>query len=128
MARVTKRILIIDDEQAILHAVARYFTRIGFEVDCACELEEAEALVAHCRYDLVIADLALSDRFGTEGLEIVRYIHHSSPRTRIVLLTGHGSPAVEREALRRGCDRMLYKPKPLLELAKIAVELTGSAA
>lgn len=125
---MSKRILIIDDEQSILHAVARYFTRIGFDVDCACELEEAEALITHHRYDLVIADLALSEHHGTEGLEIVRYIHHCAPRTRIVLLTGQGSPSVEKEALRRGCDRMVYKPKPLLELAKIAVELTGSAA
>ncbi len=125
---MSKKILIIDDELTILHAVTRYFTRLGFDVDCASELEEAEALVTHRRYDLVIADLALSQNFGTEGLEIVRYIHHCAPSTRIVLLTGYGSPAVEKEALRRGCDRMLYKPKPLVELARVAVELTGSAA
>jgi len=126
---VTKRILIIDDEAAIRSAVERYLTRAGFEVQCASELEEAEALVAHVAYDLVIVDLSLSQHHsGTEGLELVRFIRRHCLKTRVIVLTAHGSPAVEKEARRRGCDAFVHKPKPLGELAKLAEELIGSAA
>ena len=125
---MAKRILMVDDQDSILHAVDRFFTRAGFEVDCAHELEEAEALVTHIAYDLVIADLSLSEKGSTEGLEIVRYVRRCCPRTRVIILTAYGSPAMESEALRRGCDRFLLKNKSLSELVKIAAELTGSAA
>jgi two-component system OmpR family response regulator len=125
---VTKRILLVDDEEPILHAIGRYLTRGGFAVDCARELEEAEALLSCISYDLVIADLALTEPQSLEGLEIIRHARRTSPRTRLILLTGHGSPTVEKEALRRGCDTMVMKPKALPELVKIAVALMGSAA
>ena len=125
---MAKRILIVDDQDPILHAVDRFFTRAGFSVDCAHELEEAEALVTHIAYDLVIADLSLSEKGSTEGLEIVRYVRRCCPRTRVIILTAYGSPAMENEALRRGCDRFVLKTKSLSELVKIAAELTGSAA
>jgi len=125
---VAKRILIVDDQDSILHAVNRFFTRAGFVVDCAHELEEAEALVTHIAYDLVIADLSLSEQGSTEGLEIVRYVRRCCPHTRVIILTAYGSPSIESEALRRGCDRFVLKPKSLSDLVKIAAELTGSAA
>ena len=126
---MTKRILIIDDEPAIRHAVDRYLTRAGFDVQCARELEEAEALLAHVPYDLVIVDLSLSGHpSGTEGLELVRFVRRHRPSTRVIVLTAHGSPWVEKEARRRGCDALVHKPKPLSELARLAMELIGSAA
>jgi DNA-binding response OmpR family regulator len=123
---VSKRILILDDEESILFAVKRYFTRIGFAVDCARELEEAEALATHTAYNLVIADLSLSDSGSVEGLEIIRYVRRNCPTARVILLTAHGSPSVEKEAFRRGADAFLHKPKPLAELAVIVTRLTES--
>jgi len=124
---VSKRILILDDEESILFAVKRYFTRIGFTVDCARELEEAEALSTHTAYNLVIADLSLSDSGSAEGLEIIRYVRRNCPTARVILLTAHGSPSVEKEAFRRGADAFLHKPKPLAELASIVTRLTETA-
>ena len=104
----------------------RYFARCGFTVDCARELEEAEALTAFNEYDVAIVDLSLHDHSGKEGLEILRHLRRSRPRTRTILITAHGTPSIEREAFRRGCDAFVHKPKPLAELVKIANLLTGS--
>jgi len=125
---VTKKLLIVDDEDSIRHAVKRYFAQRGYQVDCARELEEAEALATFNRYDVVILDLSLRDHCGMEGLEILRYIRRLHPRTRMILFTAHGSPELEREAFRRGCDAFVHKPKPLPELAKIATSLLRSCA
>ena len=122
------RLLIIDDEETILFALKRYFTRLHYQVVCATELEEAEALIAHECFDLVIADLSLTAGGSTEGLEMLRFLRAKCPRTRVVLLTAYGSPAVEREAKRRGADVFLHKPQPLLALARIASQLLGGEA
>ena len=122
-----RRLLVIDDEETILFALTRYFRRIGYTVDCARELEEAEALATHIEYDLVLADLSLTDS-GYEGLEILRYLRWNCPNARVILLTAYGSPVVEREALRRGAHALLHKPRPLADIARLAAELTRGAA
>jgi DNA-binding response OmpR family regulator len=125
---VTKRLLIVDNEETILFALQRYFTRVGFIVDCARELEEAEALATHTPYDLVIADLALTTIGSTEGLEIIRYLRNARSSARVIMLTAHGSPGIKREAYRRGVDVFLDKPRPLAEIARVAERLTGGFA
>lgn len=124
---IMKKLLIVDNEETILFALKRYFSRLRYRVDAASELEEAEALVTHTRYDLVIADLSLTCGGSTEGLEILRYLRKQSPATHAILLTAYGSPAVEREARRRGARVVLQKPQPLPEIARVASELLGGA-
>lgn len=121
-----KQLLIIDNEETIIFALTRYFAKLRYRVDSASELEEAEALVAHTRYDLVIADLSLTTGGSTEGLEILRFLRSQSPSTRVILLTAFGTPAVEHEAKRRGAEAFLHKPQPLPELARLAGELLGA--
>jgi DNA-binding response OmpR family regulator len=118
------RLLVLDDEPTILFALKRYLTQLGFEVDCASETEEAEALlVGRGGYSVIIADLALASSAGMEGLEFVRFARLHAPLTRIVMLTAHGSAEVELEARRRGVDVFIQKPRPLAEIAAIATRL-----
>ncbi len=122
------RLLIVDDEAAIRFALSDYFRECGWEVDVAAEKEEAEALLAHTEYAVVIADLRLTGIYGVEGLDIVQWSRHLRPETRVVLLTGNGTPEIEAEARRRGADAFLYKPLPLPELERVVADLTGWAA
>lgn len=122
------RLLIVDDEAAIRFALSDYFRECGWEVDVAAEKEEAEALLAHTEYAVVIADLRLTGIYGIEGLDIVQWSRHLRPDTRVVLLTGNGTPEIEAEARRRGADAFLYKPLPLPELERVVADLTGWAA
>jgi DNA-binding response OmpR family regulator len=115
-----RRLLIIDDEEAISNALERYFRRLGYTVDCAHELEEAEALATYTEYHLVIADLSLSGSAGYEGLEILRYLRWNCPKARVILLTAYGSEFAEREAYRRGAYAFMHKPRPLADIARLA--------
>ena len=109
--------LLVEDELVLLSALKKYFTREGFEVDCARELEEAEALIATSSYDVVIADLRLSGTYAVEGLAILRYVRHTSRGTRVVILTAHTSPGIQRSAHALGAEAFLPKPTPLAEIA-----------
>ena len=122
------RILIVDDEEPILLALREYFVPLQYDVDCARELEEAEALLSHVHYALLIADLRLTGSHGNEGLELIRFVRERSPWTRIVVLTGYGSAEIESEAVGRGVDAFLQKPMPLADLAEIASALTRGTA
>ena len=117
------RILIVDDEELIVLAMRRYFEGLGYAVDSAHELEEAQALLATRRYDLVIADLRLTGIGGVEGLQIVSDIHRRAADTRVILLSAYGTPEIERESYKRGADAFLHKPKSMMEIASVAVNL-----
>src|SRR5260370_35578356 len=67
-----KHILLLDDEEAILLPTAKYFRGLGCTVDMAREPEEAEALISHRRYDLVILDPRATRFGGAEGPRVLR--------------------------------------------------------
>lgn len=117
------RILIVDDEELIVQAMRKYFTGLGYAVDSAYELEEAQALLGHYKYDLVIADLRLTGIGGVEGLQIVADVHQKCSSTRVILLSAYGTPEIERESYQRGADAFLHKPKAMMEIAHVAVNL-----
>jgi len=117
------RILIVDDEELIVQAMRKYFTGLGYAVDSAYELEEAQALLGHCKYDLVIADLRLTGVGGVEGLQIVADVQQKCASTRVILLSAYGTPEIERESYQRGADAFLHKPKAMMEIAHVAVNL-----
>ena len=117
------RILIVDDEELIVVAMRRYFEGMGYVVDSAHELEEAQALLTHRQYDLVIADLRLTGIGGVEGLQIVSDVHQRAANTKVILLSAFGTPEIERESYNRGADAFLHKPKAMMEIANVAMTL-----
>ena len=118
-----KRILLLDDERAILVPIARYFQNLGCLVEIAEAAEEAIALIRERSYDLAMLDIRLSRLGGVEGLEVLRELRKGSRRTRVIMLSAYVSPEVEEEALRVGADAVLRKPQPLAELANLAFGL-----
>jgi DNA-binding response OmpR family regulator len=121
--QTAERILIVDDEDLIVGAMRRYFQGLGYTVDSAYELEEAQALLGNYQYDLVIADLRLTGIGGVEGLQIVADVHQKFARTRVILLSAFGTPEIERESYNRGADAFLHKPKAMMEIAQVAKTL-----
>ena len=118
-----KRLLIVEDEPAILFALKLFFGRQGFTVDTARTREEAEELLALERYAVVIADLRLGGSTSTDGLEIISEVRRTAPETKVILLTAYGSSEVEQEARQRGAHVLLHKPQPLPTIAEVVSSL-----
>ncbi|MCP4659113.1 MAG: response regulator [bacterium] len=116
---MAQRILVVDDEKALLRTIAKYFESLGYEVDCACEQEGAEALLGIVCYSLVITDLRLSEPNGNEGLKILGYVARHCPETPVVVLSAYASTQVLKEAGLLGAAALLQKPKALKELGRI---------
>ncbi len=122
-----ERILIIDDDEHLMKAYKDYLSRRGYQVDCAQELEEAQTLLDHFPYAVVITDLRLS-KLGFGGLDVVKHIRELPLQTRIIVLTGYGWPELEAEALAHRVDAFIRKPARLTDLAETVGLLTGAEA
>jgi DNA-binding response OmpR family regulator len=121
---VSARILLLDDEPAILAAMGTYFRRQGYIVDCAKDRREAEQLLGAHRYACLIADVRMGDAVHPEeGLEIVSAVRAGHPETRILVFTAYGTREVEAAARRLGADDFLHKPKLLREVARVVDRL-----
>src|SRR5262249_52201762 len=100
---------------------------LGFAVDCASEIEEAQTLLTHFPYSVVVTDLRLSKlNFG--GLDLVKFIRDISLNIRVVVLTAYGWPELKTEAANRGVDVFLRKPMRLSDLARTVEMLMGATA
>lgn len=122
------RLLIADDEDAILFAMKEYFENLGYAVDCARRKEEALALLGRAGYAVVIADLRMSAARPFDGLELAAEVKRRWPVTRTVILTAYGSPEAFEEARRVGVDAVLQKQQRLGDVADVVRRLTGAAA
>lgn len=116
------KILIVDDLREILTTMSRYFAAYGFDVDCATEREEAEALIGVNKYAMVITDLHLTPVRSNDGLEIVQMLRHESPETKVIMLTAYATEEVEKEADRYGISCFLKKPVSLSVLRQAVIE------
>jgi DNA-binding NtrC family response regulator len=131
---MSKRILIVDDEVVILLAFQQLLAVDGRQIDTAETIEEAERLLDKNHYDVVIADLRLTGILGEEGLEILQYVREKSPGTRMILVTGYGSPEIKEKAYELGAAFYFEKPvstvvlKDALQRLEKECKEDGSAA
>lgn len=123
-----RRILLVDDEPRARKMIATLFERHGYAVTRAEEFEEAGALLAHRRYDLLCLDLDLSGLAGLEGLELIDEARLRNPEMRIVVETGNGSPRVHEACQERGARGVFVKGSPLVELEKMVERCFGETS
>ncbi len=121
-----RTLLVVDDSPAIGLALTSFFVKRGFEVDCAQEVEEALAMLAHRSYRVVIADLRLTESETTNGLEIIDFVRQRSPETRTVVLTAFGTPLLAQEAQQRGASAFVYKSDSVDKLGELVESLLAS--
>lgn len=121
------RILIIDDDDQLLNAYKEHLSRRGYQVDCTQEVEEAQTLIGHFSYSVVVTDLRLS-KLGFGGLDIVKHIREQALPIHIIVLTAYGWPELKAEASLQGADVFLRKPTRLAELGDTVSQLIGGKA
>jgi len=119
------RILVVDDEPALVRAVETNLRKHDFQVEGAATGEEALEAYSRHRPDLVLLDLGLPD---LDGLQVIRSIR-AQASTPIVVLSARGGEGDKVAALEQGADDYLTKPFGARELlARIRVALRHVAA
>ncbi len=108
----TKRILVVEDEQAIAEAVRARLASEGYDVAVASDGPGAIEAVREDRPDLVILDLMLP---GMDGLEVCREIQKDQ-WIPVLMLTARTEEADKVAGLAVGADDYLTKPFSMREL------------
>ena len=118
------RILVVDDDPAILRAVRQALGAHGFDVHT---LEGGKSLlgaVAGVRPEVIILDLVLPD---ADGIELCREVRRTS-KVPVIVLSAVGDDAKKVQALNEGADDYVTKPFSMSELeARIRVSLRRQA-
>jgi DNA-binding NtrC family response regulator len=106
-------VLVVDDEDGIRQALARFLTRLGYQVQSAANAAEAlEKLAAH-HPNAMLCDIRMPE---TSGVELLPKVLAQDPDLAIVMLTAIDEPRTAIECLKLGAYDYLIKPVDLEEL------------
>lgn len=111
-----RRVLLLDDEPAVLSVLADYLSGPGLEITTCQEIEAAEALLEHNRFDVVVTDLRVSELGGLEGIRLIRYVATHFPETVVLAMSGYVTEDVLALGKAVGAAAILEKPIDLRRL------------
>jgi NtrC-family two-component system response regulator AlgB len=101
------RILLVDDEAAILRTFRYCLEDQGYEVAGASSAAQAEALLRRQVFDLCFLDLRLGD---DDGLDVLAQMRVQAPWMRVVIVTAHSAVDTAVDAMQAGAADYLVKP------------------
>ncbi|MGI6538884.1 MAG: response regulator transcription factor [Caldicoprobacterales bacterium] len=109
---MAKKILLVDDEPAIVKGITFSLKQEGYDIDAAYDGEEALEMFYAAPYDLVILDVMLPK---LSGLEVLQRIREQS-KVPVIMLTAKGEDMDKILGLDYGADDYMTKPFNILEL------------
>jgi len=117
------KILLVENEEAVLFAFKKVLTAPGMRVDTAASLPEATIRLEENRYDAVIADLRLSDATAIEGFDVIKLARKSQKKCAIIVLTAYGQNDTREHVFELGADYYLEKPFSPKKIKEMLQEL-----
>jgi len=120
------RILIVEDEERIASFIEKGLRANGFTTTVAADGDQAIGLARSGEFDLLILDLGLP---GRDGSEVLREIRERDRRTPVLILSARDSLIDKVEGLEAGADDYVTKPFRFEELlARVRVRLRDEHA
>lgn len=122
-----KRILYLDDEEAMVVLVQRMLNRLGYRTSGYVSAQEALRAVRASpeAFDIVVSDLNMP---GLSGLDVAGELRRIRPDLPVVITSGYITEEVRIEALQRGVRRVVYKPNTVDELCQVIHQLLTADA
>ena len=122
------RILLIDDDDAVLTVTADVLRQGGHTVATAPDAKTGLALHRAGQPDLIITDINMPEM---DGIELIMTLRHTAPRPRVIAISGgyrFSESLFLPVAQRLGVQRTLAKPIRADELLQAVVEVTAQPA
>jgi two-component system cell cycle response regulator len=106
------KLLVVDDDQTILHLFPTALGREGYQVSTAASGREGLRVATESRVDVVLLDIHLPD---ISGIEVMRQIVKTT-KTIVILVTGDDANFSHESAIQEGAADFILKPIRLPEL------------
>lgn len=107
LKKIHKRILIVDDDEAILDVLGQYMKIIGLDAVGASSGEEALSLFQKDHFDIVVSDIKMANM---DGLTLLGEVKRIDPEILFFIITGYPSIETVLEAMKKGAKDYLVKP------------------
>jgi DNA-binding NtrC family response regulator len=104
---ITKKILVVDDEENVCRSVRKILSRKGYTVADALSVADAVKKINETSFDLVITDLMMPK---TNGMELLQIIRDDYPELDVIMITGYASIDSAVKATKLGATGYLSKP------------------
>jgi two-component system, NtrC family, sensor kinase len=104
---MTQKVLVVDDDAAILEVLTMRLGAMGFDVTPVGEPRRALEVAAAQRFDLALIDLRMGPM---DGVELMEALHSQQRRLPVLIMTAHGTIDTAVQAVRRGAFDYLTKP------------------
>ena len=101
------KILLIDDEEAIIRVLSMSLRSDGYEVIAAQNGSDGLELFKQALPPLVLTDIRMP---GMDGLEVLRQVKEIKPETEVIIITGDGDLEAAINALQNGASDFINKP------------------
>lgn len=119
-----RRILLVDDDRGLRHALSSLLTDAGHAVDSAGDGPEAVARLDRGAVDIVLLDLGLP---GMSGLEVLKHARALPTPPLVIVMTADDTSETLLEAVRRQAYRYLRKPFAPNEVVEIIAGAVATA-
>jgi DNA-binding NtrC family response regulator len=116
---MTKKILIVDDEENVRYSFRKFYQSSGYEVIEAANGLEAISVVDRQKPDLVLMDIEMP---GLSGLEAIQRIKQLQPDIPVVIITAFGTSERVISAMKHGAFDYLEKPFDVERLKTMVAE------
>ncbi len=101
------RILVVDDEEELVAALAERLTLRGLEIQIATNGTDALQLVREHDFNVIVADVKMP---GIGGLELTAAIKRDNPDLPVILFTGHSCVDDAEQGMQQGAFEYVMKP------------------
>ncbi len=101
-----KRILVVDDDSAIIDFLKEALPALGHEADFADNGQDAIHLLNTERYDLILSDIRMPEK---NGIDVARAAYKVAPHVPVLFMSGNPNTIVEEQSF-------LAKPFTIAEL------------
>ncbi len=112
----TEMVLIVEDEPDLMDVASALYISMGYEVLTASSGQEALALLASRRIDILFTDVIMPN--GMNGVELAAYTRVHYPDVKIILASGYPLPALKVEHNNLSEFAFVNKPYRLSDLAR----------
>lgn len=119
-AEEARRIMIVDDDEAVRSLLRLTLPVESFTVVEAADGEEALRLVGETIPDLILLDWKMP---GLSGADVLRVVRDAADRVPVIVLTAADQQRARAEARSLGADAFLTKPFSPLQLLDLVEEL-----
>jgi DNA-binding NtrC family response regulator len=113
------KILLIDDDEGLIHFLKRFFERKGHVVTACGDGLAAMDILGRLSADLILLDYKLPQM---NGLDTLTEIKKMDAKTPVILMTAYGTTDLAIEAMKRGAYDYLIKPFDRKELSRISAD------